>query len=208
LPRQSIDSRLAGYGDANDAERLCLDTTTRSVVGGRAKDTQAASASEMARFETAALSATDYLRQLTDLSGQWIGRARRHRQLAKLILDTDSSVTRPSGWRRCRRASGRAQRAVAAAGPLLSRCPAAIACWVVCPEGLALHFAAPAHEQPGRAGVAPVGNPLQANEQLDRPPGQVGPVLDVGLPRPDGRGLQLQAVPHLPSAPFVLRPGL
>src|SRR5262249_46533737 len=56
LLRQSIYSRLAGYEDVNDAERLCLDPALRAVVGGRAKDTQAASTSEMARFETETLS--------------------------------------------------------------------------------------------------------------------------------------------------------
>ena len=37
LLRQSIYSRLAGYEDVNDAERLCLDPALRTVVGGRAK---------------------------------------------------------------------------------------------------------------------------------------------------------------------------
>jgi hypothetical protein len=55
-PRQSIYGRLAGYEDVNDAERLCLGPALRAVVSGRAKDTKAASASEMARFEAEALS--------------------------------------------------------------------------------------------------------------------------------------------------------
>jgi len=36
LLRQSIYSRLAGYGDVNDAERLSVDPEMRHVVGGRA----------------------------------------------------------------------------------------------------------------------------------------------------------------------------
>src|SRR5271163_2105167 len=36
LMRQSIFSRLAGYEDTNDAERLAVDPTMRHVVGGRA----------------------------------------------------------------------------------------------------------------------------------------------------------------------------
>ena len=36
LLRQSIYSRLAGYEDVNDAERLCVDPAMRYVVGGRA----------------------------------------------------------------------------------------------------------------------------------------------------------------------------
>ena len=57
--RQSIYSRLAGYEDVNDAERLCLDPAMRTVVGGQAKDATAASTSEMARFETETLSLRD-----------------------------------------------------------------------------------------------------------------------------------------------------
>ena len=55
LLRQSIYSRLAGYEDVNDAKRLCcIDPAMRHVVGGRAsqEDKQAASMSEMGRFET------------------------------------------------------------------------------------------------------------------------------------------------------------
>jgi hypothetical protein len=72
LLRQSIYSRLAGYEDVNDAQRLCLDPALRIVVGGRAKDSQAASTSEMARFETETLSTTDNLLYLIDLSGQLV----------------------------------------------------------------------------------------------------------------------------------------
>ena len=52
LLRQSIFSRLAGYEDLNDAERLRVDPAMRAVVGGRARDHMAASTSEIARFET------------------------------------------------------------------------------------------------------------------------------------------------------------
>src|SRR3954464_13529098 len=43
LLRQSIYSRLAGYEDLNDAERLRFDPTMRAAVGGRARDHTAAS---------------------------------------------------------------------------------------------------------------------------------------------------------------------
>src|SRR5262245_40856053 len=97
LLRQSIYSRLAGYEDVNDAERLCVDPAMRTVVGDRAKDTQAASTSEMARFETETLSTKENLKLLMDLSGQWIDQAHRHRKLTKLILDMDSSVSETYG---------------------------------------------------------------------------------------------------------------
>src|SRR3954452_18774664 len=97
LLRQSIYSRLAGYEDVTDAERLGLDPAMRIVVGGRAKDTQAASTSEMARFETETLSTTENLKHLMDVSGQWIDQAHHHRKLTKLILDMDSSVSETYG---------------------------------------------------------------------------------------------------------------
>jgi hypothetical protein len=54
--RRSIYSRLAGFEDVNDAERLCFDPAMRTIVGGRAKNQTAASTSEMERFETEILS--------------------------------------------------------------------------------------------------------------------------------------------------------
>ncbi len=97
LLRQSIYSRLAGYEDANDAERLSVDPAMRAVVGGRAKDRTAASTSEMARFETDTLGTRENLTHLSDASGRWIDRAHRHRTLTKLILDMDSSVSETYG---------------------------------------------------------------------------------------------------------------
>src|SRR5271165_4194251 len=44
LMRQSVFSRLAGYEDTNDAERLSADPTMRFVVGGRAAERNAACA--------------------------------------------------------------------------------------------------------------------------------------------------------------------
>jgi hypothetical protein len=97
LLRQSIYSRLAGYEDVNDAERLYRDPALRTVVGGRAKDQAAASTSEMARFETETLSNKENLKYLVDLSGKWIDQAHQHRQLTKLILDMYSSVSETYG---------------------------------------------------------------------------------------------------------------
>jgi hypothetical protein len=52
----AVDRRLAGY----DADRLELKPMMRQVVGGRAVDTQAASASQMGRFETETLALGDF----------------------------------------------------------------------------------------------------------------------------------------------------
>ena len=99
LLRQSIYSRLAGYEDVNDAERLCLDPAMRHVVGGRAAlpDKRAASASEVGRFETETLSTKGNLTALMNLSGRWIDTVHQRKPLRELILDLDSSVSETYG---------------------------------------------------------------------------------------------------------------
>ncbi len=99
LLRQSIYGRLAGYEDVNDAERLCVDPAMRHVVGGRASqpEKQAASTSEVGRFETEILSTKENLTALMNLSGQWIDQVHRRQPLKQLILDMDSSVSETYG---------------------------------------------------------------------------------------------------------------
>ena len=50
LLRQSVYSRLAGYEDTNDAERLAHDPAMRVIVGRRGLERQAASTNTMSRF--------------------------------------------------------------------------------------------------------------------------------------------------------------
>jgi hypothetical protein len=97
LLRQSIYSRLAGYEDTNDAERLAVDPTMRQVVGGRAKEHTAASTSQMGRFETDLLTQPGNLKVLTDLSGQWIDTLLQRKAGDQIILDMDSSVSETHG---------------------------------------------------------------------------------------------------------------
>ena len=97
LLRQSVYSRLAGYEDTNDADRLAVDPAMRQVIGGRARDRQAASTSQMGRFETAILTTRKNLKSLMDLPGMWIDRVAQQRSLDKLILDLDSSVSETYG---------------------------------------------------------------------------------------------------------------
>jgi hypothetical protein len=70
--RQSVFGRLAEYEDVNDAERLRHDPVMRWIVGGKAAQGCAASPSQMGRFETRWLAASENLSALVDLSGQWI----------------------------------------------------------------------------------------------------------------------------------------
>ena len=69
----------------------------RQVVGGRAKDQQAASTSQMGRFETEMLTQPKNLQALMDLPGKWIDRVRQRQPSDKIILDLDSSVSETYG---------------------------------------------------------------------------------------------------------------
>ena len=99
LLRQSIYSRLAGYEDVNDAERLAVDPAMRHVVGGRAAltDKHAASTSAVGRFETDILNTSSNLKQLMNLSGDWIDKVHQRKPPKRLILDMDSSVSETYG---------------------------------------------------------------------------------------------------------------
>ena len=99
LLRQSIYRRLAGYEDVNDAERLSIDPAMRHVVGGRASqpEKQAASTSEVGRFETDTLSTKCNLTALLNLSVQWVDAVHQRKPLKELILDMDSSVSETYG---------------------------------------------------------------------------------------------------------------
>jgi len=77
----------------NDADRLSLDPVMRQVVGGRAVDAKAASASQMGRFEIEVLATLDNRSALADVSGLWIDRVHDRKPPKWITLDMDSSVT-------------------------------------------------------------------------------------------------------------------
>jgi DNA invertase Pin-like site-specific DNA recombinase len=89
-----VFGRLAGYEDVNDADRLGRDPAMRWIVGGRAATKQAASTSQMGRFETDWLANNENLVALADLGGRWIDRVHSRRPLNGIVLDMDSSVSR------------------------------------------------------------------------------------------------------------------
>ena len=95
--RQSVFGRLAGYEDVNDADRLGHDPAMRWIVGGRAVTKEAASTSQMGRFETEVLTSKANLAVLADLSGQWIDAVHARRPTDVVVLDMDSSVSPTHG---------------------------------------------------------------------------------------------------------------
>ena len=95
--RQSVFGRLGGYDDVNDADRLSLDPVMGWIVGSHAVTKQAASSSQMGRFETEVLATEENLAALGDLSGRWIDRFHDRCPPKKIILDMDSSVSPTHG---------------------------------------------------------------------------------------------------------------
>ena len=91
LLRQSIYSRLAGYEDVNDAERLSVDPVLRAITGKKAPHKQAASVNTMGRFETELLTQRENLAGLSEINGKWVERAMSKTPHRRIILDLDSS---------------------------------------------------------------------------------------------------------------------
>jgi hypothetical protein len=91
--RQSVFGRLAGYEDVNDADRLGSDPAMCWIVGGKAVERDAASTSQMGRFETEWLANDENLTAFTDLPGRWIHCVHGRRSLRSIVLDMDSSVS-------------------------------------------------------------------------------------------------------------------
>ena len=79
LLRQSVYSRLAGYEDTNDAERLADDPTMRVIVGRRGgPERKAASTNTMSRFETEVLTQDGNVEGLARLNAKWVDGAISH----------------------------------------------------------------------------------------------------------------------------------
>ena len=95
--RQSVFGRLGGYEDVNDADRLGHDPAMRWIVGGKAVEGQAASTSQMGRFETELLATDVNVEVLANMNGVWIDKVHDRRPPQLIILDLDSSVSPTHG---------------------------------------------------------------------------------------------------------------
>jgi hypothetical protein len=95
--RQAVYGWLAGYDGVNDAGRLRVDPATRRVVGGGADEKEAASTSEMSRFEAEWLSSRENLAALMNHPGAWVDGVQECASLKELIPDMDSSESPTHG---------------------------------------------------------------------------------------------------------------
>ncbi len=91
LLRQSVYSRLAGYEDVNDAERLCHDPTFRLIGSERIWDRGAALTSRLQSFETEMLAESGNFAGLAELNRALIGRAEKMESGWRTVLDLDST---------------------------------------------------------------------------------------------------------------------
>jgi hypothetical protein len=91
LLRQSIYSRLAGYEDVNDAERLSQDPTFRLIGSSKIWERGAALTSRLQSFETELLTEAGNLAGLAALNRELIARAEAINCPRRVVLDMDST---------------------------------------------------------------------------------------------------------------------
>src|SRR5712692_4338226 len=91
LLRQSIYSRLAGYEDVNDAERLSQDPTFRLIGSRKIWERGAALTSRLQSFETELLTEPGNLAGLAALNRELIARAEAVDSRRRVVLHMDST---------------------------------------------------------------------------------------------------------------------
>jgi hypothetical protein len=91
LPRQSVYSRLAGYEDLNDAERLSQDPTFRLIGSEKIWDRGAALTSRLQSFESEILAEDANFAGLASLSRALIAKAEAQDSGYRTVLDMDST---------------------------------------------------------------------------------------------------------------------
>jgi hypothetical protein len=91
LLRQSIYSRLAGYEDLNDAERLSQAPTFRLIGSEKIRDRGAALPSQLHWFETQVLTQAANLSGLASMSRELVAKAEGKERSSRAVLDMDST---------------------------------------------------------------------------------------------------------------------
>ena len=91
LLRQSVYSRLAGYEDMNDAERLSPDPTFRLIGSEKIWERGAALTSRLQTFETEMLAEEGNFAGLARLNRELIGKAEAIHWQYRTVLDMDST---------------------------------------------------------------------------------------------------------------------
>jgi len=99
LFRQSIYSRLAGYEDTNDAERLAEDPTFRMLASRERRETSVALTSTLHSFETKVLTQEQNYQGLARLNTALIQHAAARSATQRVTLDIDSSESPVHGAR-------------------------------------------------------------------------------------------------------------
>jgi hypothetical protein len=91
LLRQSVYSRLAGYEDVNDAERLSQDPTFRLIGSDRIWDRGAAQTSRLQTFETEILAEEENFVGLARVNRELVGKVEAINWHYRAVLDMDST---------------------------------------------------------------------------------------------------------------------
>src|SRR3984893_19214968 len=91
LRRRSVYSRLAGYEDLNDAERLAANPTFRLISSQRIWNRGTALTSTLHWFETELLTKEENLIGLMALNRETLGQAECFDSSDRVVLDIDSS---------------------------------------------------------------------------------------------------------------------
>ena len=91
LLRQSIYSRMAGYEDVSDAERLSQDPTFRLIGSEKIWECGAALTSRLQSFETELLTREENLSGLAVINRELVARAETIDSPQRVVLDMDST---------------------------------------------------------------------------------------------------------------------
>jgi hypothetical protein len=97
LVRQSIYSRLAGYEDVNDAERLSQDPAFRLIGSEKVLERGAALTSRLQSFETELLTQAENLAGLAALNRELVAKGEAIASRRRVVLDMDSTEVRVYG---------------------------------------------------------------------------------------------------------------